>query len=367
MKILYLANHADVGGITSYLLTLCSGMVRRGHTVFFGSGGGRLLYRFMEAGVECLDLHVRTKQEFSPAVFWSAFKVSAVLSKEAIDIVHAQTRTTQVLAACVSRKGPNPAFVSTCHGFFKRRLVRRMFPCWGRRVIAVSEEVGRHLTQDFGVDKGCVRVIPNGIDVDRFGAGPSFRRDQAKKRLGLSDGPVVGIVARLSSVKGHRYLIDAMADVAVQFPQAQLLIAGQGGLRRELESQAQARGIAERTFFIADTVDVADIYRCIDVFVMPSLQEGLGLALMEAMAAGCAAVATRVGGMQALIEHGASGLLVEPQDAQAISREVIRLLGHDDLRRAMGERARDSIRGRFSQDAMVEKTLEVYQECLDGK
>ncbi len=364
MKILFLANHADAGGITSYLLTLSSGLIRRGHRVFFGSAGGKLLYRFIEAGVECADLAVRTKQEFGPQVFWSALKVSAMLRNEGIDIIHANTRTTQVLASCVSGRG-TPAFVSTCHGFFRPRLWRRVFPCWGSRVIAVSEEVGRHLIRDFGVRETRVRVVPNGIDAARFSVPANGSSGQLKKRLGLAAGPVVGIVARLSSVKGHAYLIDAMAQVREGFPQAQLLIAGQGDLLADLKRQAGERGIAASTVFVGDEVDAADIYRIIDVFVMPSLQEGLGLALMEAMASGCAAVASKVGGMQALIEDGVSGLLVAPGDAGAIARAVTRLLGDRDLRRACAARAREYITARYSQDEMVEKTLRVYQECLE--
>lgn len=363
MNILYLANHCDVGGITSYLLTLSAGMVRRGHSVFFGCGGGKLLHRFIGLGVECVNLPVRTKQEFSPGVLLSALAVSALIEKERIDIVHAQTRATQVLSAFVSRKGA-PAFVSTCHGFFKPRLIRRMFPCWGKRVIAVSPEVKRHLVDDFRVSESQVRVIPNGIDLDWFSGYPESAMPAVRQKMGLKDGPVVGIVARLSEVKGHRYLIDAMAEVRAAVPGAQLLIAGSGKIQRDLEKLAHERGIADRTVFIDDAWDSREVYGVIDVFVMPSLQEGLGLALMEAMASGKAVVGSGVGGIKTLIEHGRTGLLVEPRDSGGIARAVAGVLQDASLKTALGVNARAFIRAHFSQETMVRLTEEVYEECL---
>jgi glycosyltransferase involved in cell wall biosynthesis len=364
MNILYLANHCDTGGITSYLLTLSAGMIRRGHTVFLGSGGGRLLHRFIEEGVECIHLPIRTKQEVSPGVFLSALKISSVLGKGRIDIVHSQTRTTQVLGALLRRKGV-PAFVSTCHGFFKPRLARRLFPCWGKRVIAVSREVKQHLTADLGVDEARVRIIPNGIDVEKFRAACGVSALEIKKRMGLGEGPVVGIVARLSEVKGHRYLIEAMARVSSGIPGAQLLIAGSGKDRKELVQLARVHGVEGSTVFIDDTWDSREVYRVIDVFVMPSLQEGLGLALMEAMASGRAVVGSNVGGIKTLIEHERTGVLVEPRDEKGIAQAVISLLEDGALRDAMGSRASEFIGKHFSQETMVGLTEEVYRECLE--
>jgi len=124
--------------------------------------------------------------------------------------------------------------ISTCHGFFKKRFFRKVFPCWGQRVIAISEPVKNHLINDFKVKEDKIVVIHNGIDVNRFSEPRSEKREPIKRNLGLGEGPVIGIVARLSDVKGHVYLIGAMRNVINEVPQAQLVIVGEGKMKTQI-------------------------------------------------------------------------------------------------------------------------------------
>ena len=225
MNILYITNHLNIGGITTYVLSLATGMKRRGHNVYIASSGGRLLSRFIEEGIIYLPIPIKTKQEASPKIILSMFRLSGLIKRNNIELVHSNSRTTQVLG-CLLNKFFGVSHISTCHGFFKQRFFRKLFPCWGEKVIAISESVRKHLIEDFKVDEKKIVVIHNGIDVNKSKIQNPKSKSELKKEFGLGEGQVIGIVARLSDVKGHIYLIEAMGNVLEKIPNAQLLIVG---------------------------------------------------------------------------------------------------------------------------------------------
>lgn len=366
MKILFLVNHLNVGGITSYILTLASGLKKKEHSVFIASSGGELLPEFNNLGVIYIQVPVKTKNELSPRILFSAFKLSKVIKDNKIDILHSQSRTTQVLGSLLHRL-TGVKHISTCHGFFKRRFSRKFFPCWGDRVIAISEQVKEHLVDDFKVDLSRITLINNGIEIERFKPAPFSQKQEAKSRLGLKSGPVIGILARLSDVKGHKYLIEAMKTVLATFPNVQLLIAGEGRMEDELKRLTVSLKIEECVFFVPETLDTRNILAAIDIFVMPSLKEGLGLALMEAMASGLPVIGSAVGGIKTLVKHEDNGLLVNPGDSLGIANAIINLLSDSNKAARLGTNARRFIAEEFSEDKMALKTEGLYLECLRKK
>jgi glycosyltransferase involved in cell wall biosynthesis len=366
MNILYITNHLNIGGITSYVLSLARGMKKRGHSVYVASSGGQCLSRFRQEGIGYIPIPIKTKKELSPKILASRFKLLAQLKEQRIEIMHVNSRTTQVLGALLNRKS-GITCVSTCHGFFKRRFLRLVFPCWGQKIIAISEPVKEHLVKDFKIEDKKIAVIHHGIDMTIYQAPSSGYQAQRKKELGLSAGPVVGIVARLSDVKGHIYLIQAMKDVLKKVPQAQLLMVGEGKEKERLTKLTRRLGMQQNVFLINSAIDTAEVLSAMDIFVLPSLQEGLGLSLMEAMAMGLGAIGSDVGGIRSLIQDGSSGLLVKPRDAVALSAAILELLQNPDKARSLGEQARFFIRNSFSLDKMVLDTERVYSECLSAK
>jgi len=365
MNILYLTNHLNVGGITSYVLSLSSGLKARGHNIFVASSGGELLSEFTREGATFIPIPIKTKSELSPGIFISFVKLLPLIKQYQIEIIHANTRVTQVLGVMLSKYSGRP-YLSTCHGYFKISLHRRLFPCWGKKVIAISQQVKDHLADDFRVQDTKIEVVHNGIDVSRFKETLPDGGGGIRQELGLHPGPIIGIVARLSDVKGHRYLLEAMPSVLLRFNDAQLLVIGEGPMQDILTELSMRLGIEKSLKFIP-SMDTAQVLSIIDVFVMPSLKEGLGLALMEAMASGIAVVGSNVGGIKSLIQHGQNGLLVEPQDSQAISAAIGELLGDASKRKAFGARAREFIAKNFSLDEMIIKTERVYTQCLEKK
>lgn len=366
MNILILTNHLNIGGITSYVLTLSQGLKLRGHNVYIASSGGKLLAKFTERGINYIPLPIRTKKEISPKILLSFFKLSRVIKKNKIELIHSNSRTTQVLGCLLNRLSHIP-HIYTCHGFFKKRLTRRIFPCWGEKVIAISAQVKDHLIKDFKVAEKNITIIHNGIDIDRFSKEMPQDRQEKKINLGLNEGPVVGIIARLSDVKGHIYLIKAMKEVLSRTAQAQLLIVGEGKMKKTLVNLIDELRIGKSVFFIPAIADTKDVLFIMDVFVMPSLKEGLGLSLMEAMAMGLAVVASNVGGIMTLVQDGINGLLVRPADDHGLALAITDLLQDAKKREDLGKQAQSLIRQNFSQEKMIINTEKVYLECQKEK
>ncbi len=359
MNILFITNHLNIGGITSYVLTLAGGLKKRGHNVYIASGGGRLLSRFIKEGITYIPIPIKTKSEVSLKMLLSYFKLKGFLRKNQIDILHVNSRTTQVLGDWLSRK-TGVSCISTCHGFFKRRFSRRVFPCWGQKIIAISGQVREHLIKDFKVNEENIVVIHNGVDVNRCQVLGIRCQAEIKKQLGLKDGPVVGIVARLSDVKGHIYLIQAARIVLNVFPQAQLLIVGSGKIKERLVSLIRNLGIEKNVYFLPEVDDTKEVLSVMDIFVMPSLEEGLGLALMEAMAQEKACIGSDVGGIRSLIKDGYNGLLVRPADSDALAKAITGLLNSRQKKEYLAGNAREFIEKNFSQEKMVSETEKVY-------
>ncbi|OGX40804.1 MAG: hypothetical protein A2984_01765 [Omnitrophica WOR_2 bacterium RIFCSPLOWO2_01_FULL_41_12] len=364
MNILFLTNHLNVGGITSYCLTLATGLKKRGHNIYVASSAGELLPRFIDQGIKFIQIPIKTKQDLGPKVLMSKFKLINFLKSNQIDILHSNSRTTQILGCLLSRKTGIP-HVSTCHGFFKKRFFRRVFPCWGIKTIAISASVKEHLMQDFAVKEEDIRVIHSGVDVLKFAA---ISRDGfGKTKLGLGEGPVVGIIARLSVEKGHIYLIQAMQEVVSEIPAAQLLIIGEGRMQKGLFALRERLGLQKHIFFIPSITDTSEILSVMDIFVLPSTKEGLGLSLMEAMAAGVCVIGTDVGGIKSLIQDGVNGLVVKPADARGLSAVISGLLKDSPKRESLAREGQRFIAQNFSQEKMVSETERVYSECLNLK
>jgi len=367
MNILHITNHLNIGGITSYVLTLAVGMKKRGHNVYVASSGGQLLAKFTQEAIGFFPIPIRTKQELSPKIIMSMLRLSGFIAEHDIEIVHTHTRTTHVLGALLSLFHKDIAQVTTCHGFFKPRLSRRIFPCWGKKVIAISRQVEEHLINDFKAAKNSVSLVDSGVDIEKFKIESPVPKAETRKKFGLKDGPVIGVIARLADVKGHIYLIEAMRQVNRAFADAQLFIVGDGKMKERLVGAAQELGPSCNIIFHPGVPDTKEALSIMDVFVMPSLDEGLGIALIEAQASGCASVGSDVGGIKNLIKDNITGLLVRPADSKAIAEAVIGLLRNEKKRESLGMAARQFVAQHFSQDRMVLEIERVYLECLKAK
>ncbi len=362
MKILMLANHLNYGGITAYCHNLARALNGKGEVeIVVASRGGDLESELVSAGIRHVRLPLTTKCEVSPKVFRSFFQLLPIVEELGIDLFHANTRVTQVLAALLSKKTGRP-YLSTCHGYFKPRFSRRLFPCWGQKVIAISDQVREHLLGDFHLDPQRIELIYNGVDLEKFKPIPPEAVRAEKGRLGLdADKKTVGHIGRLSSVKGQKFFVLAAAEVAAKRKDIQFLIIGDGEEGEHLKRLIREKGLEDAVFIRPSMPQTAVALSLMDVFCMPSLQEGLGISILEAQAQGVPVVASRVGGIPSIVEDGKTGLLCEPKDPVVLAAALLKILNDETLKNTLVQKAKAQVREKFSLGLMAERTRSLYR------
>lgn len=366
MNILFLSTHLNAGGITSYVHTMASGLRRRGHHVHVATSGGNMEEEFASLGVKLLRLNICTKSELDPRIYCALFTLVKYIRQNNIDLIHAQTRITQVMGACLNMITGKP-YLSTCHGFFKRRLSRRWMPCWGNAVIAISKPVKKHLASDFKVKARRIFLIESGIDLDEFALIDNETRKVHRRRHHLGDKPAVGMIARLSDVKGQDVLIEALNKVITHFRDIKLILVGEGKMEKELRDIVKRLNLQDHVWFFPIVNRTYEMLSLFDIFVMPSRQEGLGLSIMEAQAAGLPVIASRVGGIPTLIEDGKTGILVKPGDWNELAEAIIRLLQDRARMNKIGLAGREFIKKNFSADRMLNEVEDLYRRLVSNK
>jgi glycosyltransferase involved in cell wall biosynthesis len=226
-------------------------------------------------------------------------------------------------------------------------------------VVANSQVLKTYLHRKFKYPLGRIDVCPNGLDPQVFCLEPRMRLPA------VADAPlVIGAVCVLRPEKNLGSLLNAFSRIHTQSPAARLLIIGSGPEEPFLKATAARLGLSDTAIFLPTTSDVAPAMRSIDIFVHPSLTEGMPNAVMEAMACGCAVVATSVGGTPELIEHGVNGLLVEPGNSADLAEKIETLLRDSTLRLKIAAAASQRIRTDFSLAASARRLEEIYQRYL---
>ncbi len=363
MKVLLVTTHLNYGGITNYILTLARSLRKKGVDVLVASSGGEVEAEFAKDGIGHKRVDIGTKFEFSPRVFLAVRTLAKLIRDEKITLVHGHTRVSQVASSFAARTTKIP-YVSTCHGFFRPRLGRKLFGFWGERVIAISEGVREHLVEDLKVDPRKIELVYNGVELDKFSRSYSENdlRD-FKSCLGMKDASIIGTIGRLSPVKGHKFFIEAFKAISLKRGGLRGLIVGDGPEENSLKRLVKDMGLEGSFSFLRSTCDTGKLLAIMDIFVFPSLKEGLGLSLLEAMAAGRACVASDVGGIKDIIRDYNTGLLVKPESPMKLETAIVELLENDDLRKDLGENARDLVTKSFSLDTMTEEILDVYEKA----
>ena len=242
-----------------------------------------------------------------------------------------------------------------------RSLYRRASRVAGA-LIAVSDDVARTIDTELRPAAGRLVTIPNGVEVERYAIAPDRA---ARRQIGVPAGaPMFICVAKMLEQKGHRYLVDALAATDDDREPMHVALLGDGPLRDEIEGRADAAGVADRLHFLGTRSDVPRLLRVADAFILPSLWEGLPMALLEAMAAGLPVIATSVSGTRQVVEDGRTGILVSPGDSAALASAMGRLAGDPRLRARLGGAGRDHVRAEFSVDRQAERYLDLYRACL---
>ena len=206
-------------------------------------------------------------------------------------------------------------------------------------------------------------VINIGIVLETFAESGNAERYRSELKL-RPEIKVIGSIGRLTSEKGHRYLLEAFPAVLRKFPDSKLLLVGDGNLREKLLMRAKKLGITESVIFLGYKKDIKPLLSIMDIFVFPSLTEGFGMALLEAMAMGVPIIASKVGGIPEIIKEGETGVLVKPKSSSEIAEAIIKLLSEKEISHRMKARSKEEVR-RFSVEEMVRKYENLYISLVD--
>ncbi|MGE0057277.1 MAG: glycosyltransferase family 4 protein [Dehalococcoidia bacterium] len=361
------------GGVEKVVDELSRGLVRGGAEVDLftlrTAGGPKHEVRdgvhVHRSGAIELTKLLRLQTAFSPALLWDAYRR---LRANPPDVIHAHTTFffSSLVAAALAKLLRRP-LVTTLHvgGLdamplaqrlpvlaYERSLGRAVVSA-SARVVCVSQAVADYAPH-LGAKPQRTVVQLNAVDCDAFHPAEVLRQGP----------PRLVFVGRLIQNKGPQFLIEALPGVFARHPEATLWMVGDGPLRASLEARCRELGIADRVQFLGTRSDVADLMRDCDVFVRPSLMEGLPLTVLEAMASGLPAVATPVGGTAEVLQDGVTGRLVPPRDVAAIETALDGLLSDADLRRRMGAAARHQVESDFGWSRVVQDTLGLYDSVV---
>ena len=347
------------GGAELMMLDLAKELRSRGHELLpvnLSGGTGWLGERFREAGFAPTTFDLRRAIDF-PAIR----QLTSILRDFRTDIVHSHEFTMAIYgAAAAPRAGAR--HVITMHGglyyslAWRRRVALRWAAQRSHALVGVSGATANALRHHLGVRDERVHVIPNGIPL-RSGA-----RDRVRRELSIAPGELLIVsVGNLYPVKGHAVLIDALAMLRDRAGW-RLAIAGRGEEEPRLLAQAAASGIAARVHLLGFRSDVADILAAGDLFVMPSLSEGLPLALVEAMSFGLPVVVTRVGGVPEVVTDGVEGTLVPPSDPAALAAAIRALLDDPARRSREGDAARTRALRDYAIGTMADRYERLYRD-----
>jgi glycosyltransferase involved in cell wall biosynthesis/peptidoglycan/LPS O-acetylase OafA/YrhL len=386
-KILHILTRLDMGGSAQNTLLTCRELAHRYETVLVhGLAGESRMSESEQAAVEQLK-HSAGKRgaRFVPMrslvrrihPFWdlvALLRLWWVIRRERPDLVHTHTSKAGILGRMAARLAGVPCVVHTPHGhvfsghFGRIRsalflaLERWFARCTDRTVALTGGERRDYVELAIGRPE-TVCTIHSGVDVGAFAEPPADPAER-KRALGLDpDRRLVGFVGWLLPVKGPQHLLNAMARVWEEHANVDLVFVGRGELEGALGAQASFSGRGDRVHFLGWREDVRAIMPLFDLFVLPSLNEGMGRVLVEAMAAGRPVVASRTGGIPDLVRHGRNGLLVTPQNELELAESISLLLGNPALADRMGDAGRVVCR-EFSLDAMTARLDRLYTELL---
>lgn len=375
IDIVYFITELNIGGaekvLVHFLRELDPSRYRPLVVCLYGSDGA-IGDELRAQGIRVVDLGMSAQWRLD--AFW---RLVRLLRKVRPQILHSSLFHANVLGRLAGRLAGVPIIISCRQnislGAQWREWVNRATVGLDDRVIAVCELARQIEIAQAHLPPAKVVTIYNAVDpsvLDAAKAKTAGGSEQASGALLPRRSPntlLIGTACRFHPQKGLSHLLAAFAQLVQHSVDVQLVLVGDGELRRELEAQAHALGLDERVTFTGFRRDVPAILAQLDLFVLPSLWEGLPMVLLEAMSARLPVVATHVGGTPELVRDGDTGLLVPPGDAAALADAMHFLLVQDDVRRIMGHRSRQRVETEFSAAQAVDKTTALYETLRRSK
>ncbi|MCK4234467.1 glycosyltransferase [candidate division WOR-3 bacterium] len=367
-KILYIINNLLIGGAEKLLLSVIDKLNKDKYDIMVCClySNNPLKSEFEKRGVTVKSLGIKNNRDIL-----CIFKLVKLLKQERANIVHTHLFYANIYGRIAAKLVRVPIIISTEHSNAPwrnkqrlklkiRLLIDRVTAKFCDRIIAISESVKDNLIQWERIDPNKIVVIHNGINIKKY-------QIMDKNRDGSSSDSVIGCIGRLEPIKGHIFFMKAAARIFEKIRNVRFILIGDGSLRQDLEKLAQDLNISKRVSFLGFRDDIPELLSVIDVFVLPSLWEGFGIVLLEAMAMGKVVVASDVGGISEIVVDKKTGYLCPPMDPNTLADIVVGLLKDPLKIRTMGLVGRERVKKHFTLDKMVEKTEHVYNTLIIEK
>jgi glycosyltransferase involved in cell wall biosynthesis len=362
MKILMLNEIKDWGGGEVLTLDLAAALIKAGVDLTLGCNRKSVLAeRAQEMDVPVITFPMRNELDIFAVIY-----ISNLIHKKKFDIIHTHTMRDHVLGSLAAKQGGKTGSVRTQHIHFPENpsfMAQLAYKKWTDVIVCNSDFIKKDL-EKAGIDNSLLRVVHNGIDFDRIGDGEDS--ENIRDEFEIPEGcPVIGCAGSLFKTKGQEHLIKAFPAILKKYPDARILIAGDGSERKNLEKLSESIEGGQKIIFAGKRKDMANIMKSIDIMVVPSVwEEPFGLVNVEAMYAGVPVIASNVGGIPEIIEDSKTGLLVPPGDEAAIANAVIKLLEDNDLKNRIIKNARERAENYFSSERMAKDMIKVYEDVL---
>ncbi|HET8888495.1 MAG TPA: glycosyltransferase family 4 protein [Candidatus Angelobacter sp.] len=364
VKVLQLISSGGYYGAENMLLNLCASQEQ--------SGCENSLLIFYNVHVPNVEFYERARRRglsvrmvhCNGRADWRAVhQIEEYIQEDAVDLVHTHGYKADLYGYLAAWRCHKPV-VATCHNWVGGTAALGIYNHLDRMALkkfnalaAVSEKVAQRLLA-FGVPAEKIKTIANGIDV------AAFERAEPVSLLKVEGGPVVGVVARLDLQKGFEYLLLAARKLCTDTRNLKIVIVGEGPDRSAIEDMIMQFGLQSNVILAGQQSNMPVFYAAMDIFVLPSLNEGLPMTVLEAMAASRPVIATRVGAIPGVIQDGENGLLVDPKDSEGLRKAIASLLDDPERRRRMGDQAHAWVSRNYTAKAMALKYREMYDDVL---
>jgi glycosyltransferase involved in cell wall biosynthesis len=370
MRVLFLSTSMGMGGADKQLLSAAQEIRSRGHEVLIVS-----LTPLGPMGLEARSIGIPTESLGMRRGFADPrglVRLVRLVRAWRPDVLHSHMVHANIMARALRLFVRVPAMVSTIHNIYEGGRLRMAAYRLTNRLVdqmtIVSQAAADRFVTEGIVPKELLRVIPNGVDTDRFRNVPASARESWRRSLGVEQEFVWLAIGRFEIAKDYPNMLRGFVRVRERHLGAVLLLVGQGSLQGETEALAQAPGLGGAVRFLGVRHDIPELMSAADGYVLSSAWEGMPMVLLEAAAAGLPIVATMVGGNHEVVSDGESGFLVPPRDHDALGSAMLRLMGLSAAqRRAMGERGREHVRTRYGVGQVAERWESLYREVLARK
>lgn len=360
MNILQILPELNVGGVETGVLDLSKYLVKAGHKIVVVSAGGRLVKKLESYGAVHYTLPVHKKSLFN--MVRMVAELIKIIDRDNIQIVHARSRVPAWIAYFACRK-TRTVFITTCHGYYNKSP----FGCvmgWGKFVICPSKIIAKHMQKDFNIPYERIRIIPRNVDLERFKFIPYEKKEK-------NPYYIIGVVGRITPLKGHIYFLRAMAKVVKEVDRnIRIMIVGEAPKNEYLEELkifSRRLGLESITEFLPPTDNIPEIMNKLNLLVLSSIKpEAFGRVIIEAQASGVPVIATRLGGAVEIIDDRKTGLLVAPFDSEDMAKAIIRLTQDEKLAQEISRLAYEKVKEKYTLEIFAKNTLKVYEEALSN-